>query len=70
MILYNKTIAKEEMKKDKKYAKEDAKRIEKEIKQVKTGLEFLKEDNPRFNEDTFIKAMDVDLEKMKKELDN
>ena len=41
MILYNKTIAKEEMKKDKKYAKEDAKRIEKEIKQVKTGLEFL-----------------------------
>ena len=41
MILYNKTIAKKEMKKDKKYAKEDAKRIEKEIKQVKTGLEFL-----------------------------
>ena len=32
-------------------------------------IDFLKADNPRFNENTFIKAMDVDLEKMKKELD-
>ena len=27
-------------------------------------IEFLKEDNPRFNEDTFIKAMDVDFEEL------
>ena len=32
-------------------------------------IDFLKEDNPRFDENTFIKAMDVDLEKLKKELD-
>tara|TARA_R110002051_G_C8593033_1_gene479080 strand:+ start:260 stop:502 length:243 start_codon:yes stop_codon:yes gene_type:complete len=30
-------------------------------------IDFLKADNPRFNEDTFLKAMDVDLEKLKKE---
>ena len=32
-------------------------------------IDFLKEDNPRFDENTFIKAMDVDLEKLKKELE-
>jgi hypothetical protein len=32
-------------------------------------IEFLKADNPRFNENTFIDAMYVDLEKLKKELD-
>tara|TARA_R110002020_G_scaffold410977_1_gene620674 strand:- start:107 stop:382 length:276 start_codon:yes stop_codon:yes gene_type:complete len=28
-------------------------------------IEFLKEDNPRFDEDKFIKAMDVDLKEIK-----
>jgi len=41
MILYNKTIAKKELNKVKKDSKETAKSIQKEIKQVKTGLEFL-----------------------------
>ena len=41
MILYNKTIAKKELKKVKKDSKETAKSIQKEIKQVETGLEFL-----------------------------
>ena len=31
--------------------------------------EVFREDNPRFDENTFIKAMDVDLEKLKKELE-
>ncbi len=30
-------------------------------------IEYLKQDNPRFNEDTFLKAMEVDIEKLKKE---
>ena len=30
-------------------------------------IDFLKSDNPRFNEDTFLKAMEFDLEKLKKE---
>ena len=41
MILYNKTIAKKELNKVKKDSKETAKSIQKEIKQVETGLEFL-----------------------------
>ena len=41
MILYNKTIAKKELNKVKKDSKETAKTIQKEIKQVETGLEFL-----------------------------
>ena len=41
MILYNKTIAKKELNKVKKNSKETAKSIQKEIKQVETGLEFL-----------------------------
>jgi len=41
MILYNKTIAKKELNKVKKDSKETTKSIQKEIKQVKTGLEFL-----------------------------
>ena len=41
MILYNKTIAKKELKKVKRDSKETAKSIQKEIKQVETGLEFL-----------------------------
>ena len=41
MILYNKTIAKKELYKVKKDSKETAKTIQKEIKQVETGLEFL-----------------------------
>jgi hypothetical protein len=32
-------------------------------------IDFLKSDNPNFNEDTFINAMNVDLPKLKKELD-
>ena len=42
MILYNKTIAKKELNKDKKMARFQAKLIEKQIKQVKSGLEYLK----------------------------
>jgi len=30
-------------------------------------IDFLKSDNPRFNEDTFLKAMEVDIEKLKKD---
>lgn len=30
-------------------------------------IDFLKSDNPKFNEDTFLKAMEIDLEKLKKE---
>ena len=41
MILYNKTIAKKELNKDKKIARFQAKIIEKQIKQVKSGLEYL-----------------------------
>ena len=41
MILYNKTIAKKELNKVKKDSKETVKTIQKEIKQVETGLEFL-----------------------------
>ena len=41
MILYNKTIAKKELNKVKKDSKETAKSIQKEIKQVETGLKFL-----------------------------
>ena len=41
MILYNKTIAKKELNKVKKDSKETSKSIQKEIKQVETGLEFL-----------------------------
>jgi len=33
-------------------------------------IDFLKSDNPNFNEDTFINAMNVDLPKLKKELDS
>ena len=33
-------------------------------------IDFLKEDNPRFNENKFIKAMDINLEELKKELDS
>ena len=33
-------------------------------------IEFLKSDNPNFNEDKFIKAMNINLPKLKKELDN
>tara|TARA_R110000744_G_C19110657_1_gene534703 strand:+ start:16 stop:264 length:249 start_codon:yes stop_codon:yes gene_type:complete len=32
-------------------------------------IEFLKKDNPKFDEDTFLKAMEVDLPKLKIELD-
>ena len=32
-------------------------------------IEFLKADNPRFDEDIFLKAMEVDLPKLKIELD-
>jgi len=32
-------------------------------------IAFLKSDNPRFDEDKFIKAMDVNLPELKKELD-
>jgi hypothetical protein len=32
-------------------------------------IRFLKEDNPRFDEDTFLKAMEIDFPKLKKELD-
>ena len=38
---YNLKISKDEMKKDKRDAKESAKHYEKQIKQVKSGLEFL-----------------------------
>ena len=41
MQKYNLKISKDEMKKDKRDAKESAKLYEKQIKQVKTGLEFL-----------------------------
>ena len=41
MIIYNKTIAKKELNKDKKMAKFQAKIIKKQIKQVKSGLEYL-----------------------------
>ena len=34
-----------------------------------TISKITKQDNPRFDENTFIKAMDVDLEKLKKELE-
>ena len=30
-------------------------------------IDFLKSDNPNFNEDTFLKAMEIDLEKLKRE---
>ena len=30
-------------------------------------IDFFKSDNPNFNEDTFLKAMEIDLEKLKKE---
>ena len=30
-------------------------------------IDFLKSDNPNFNEDTFLKAMEVDIEKLKKD---
>ena len=33
-------------------------------------IEFLKSDNPRFNEYKFIKAMNINLPKLKKQLDN
>ena len=33
-------------------------------------IEFLKSDNPRFNENKFIKAMNINLPKLKKQLDN
>ena len=33
-------------------------------------IDFLKSDNPNFNEDTFINAMNVNLSKLKKELDS
>ena len=33
-------------------------------------IEFLKSDNPNFNENKFIKAMNINLPKLKKELDN
>ena len=33
-------------------------------------IEFLKSDNPRFNEDKFIEAMNINLPKLKKQLDN
>jgi hypothetical protein len=32
-------------------------------------IEFLKKDNPKFDEDIFLKAMEVDLPKLKIELD-
>jgi len=41
MQKYNLKISKAEMKKDKRDAKESAKHYEKQIKQVKSGLEFL-----------------------------
>lgn len=41
MQKYNLKISKDEMKKDKRDAKESAKLIEKQIKQVKSGLEYL-----------------------------
>ena len=41
MQKYNLKISKDEMKKDKRDAKESAKLYEKQIKQVKSGLEFL-----------------------------
>jgi len=31
-------------------------------------IEYFKKDNPSFNEDTFIKAMEIDFKKLKKEL--
>ena len=30
-------------------------------------IDFLKSDNPRFDEDTFLKAMEVDIKKLQKE---
>jgi hypothetical protein len=30
-------------------------------------IDFLKSDNPNFNEDTFLKAMEFDIEKLKKD---
>jgi hypothetical protein len=32
-------------------------------------IEYLKKDNPKFNEDIFIKAMEFDIHKLKRELD-